>query len=308
MEERDHGFRGSPPPGVATHIKRVRLHGLSADIIGPAIMRRTASLMLSGFPDAPGSDPIDFTIHAHRIKGQPKTWDVRCDDRRHSAGPGVGMGSLWVEWVLTAEFIRRWESLIHVHAGVISNGELSILLIGRSGAGKSTTSVALSLQGLDLYSDDVALIEPGTRRPLCVPRPIKLDSIARRTLRKRGLRLEQGSWIGESIDRTRMPGFPVVDQPGPPVQFAVFFGDRRNAKPELRPISCAEAAMRLILQSSTERFDSHGPSAATVDLVNSVQSFELIAGDLDSTVQTLRTLMDTGCWFDSNGTYRDRYA
>lgn len=287
---------GSPPPSVASLLKRVSLHGVTADIVGPAILRRTADLVLAGYPDADPLTETDFEVRAIRVKGQPKTWQICCGDRVHPAGPGVGMGSLWIEWLLTSEYVRRWTNFVHVHAGVVSNGERSALLIGRSGSGKSTTSVAMALEGYVLYSDDVALVDPDTLRPLCVPRPVKLDPIARRSLRSRGLRLDKGTWIGESINRTCVPGLPDVDRPGPPIEFAIFFGDSRQSRAELRPITSAEAAMRLIMQSSSEKFDHSGPSDGAMTVVNGAKNFELTAGDLDATVRELRQLLDSGVW------------
>ena len=49
--------------------------------------------------------------------------------------------------------------------------------------------------------------------------------------------------------------------------------------------------MRLIMQSTSESFDASGPSDGAVALVNSVQCYELVAGDLDSTVRTIEQLL-----------------
>jgi hypothetical protein len=48
-----------------------------------------------------------------------------------------------------------------VHAGAVGNEEGGILLLGASGAGKSTTTLACLASGLKIASDDFVLIEPG---------------------------------------------------------------------------------------------------------------------------------------------------
>jgi hypothetical protein len=194
--------------------------------------------------------------------------------------------------MVVSEALKRLPAHIHVHAAVVATEQRSALLIGRSGSGKSTTSVALALAGLRLFTDDVALIERETLRPVVVPRPVKLDMRSRRMLRPRGLRIPRGAWLGESIDRRVIPGLPPVEEPGPPLAAVVFFAEQRGAEASLRPITNAEAVMRLILQSGSERFDHRGPSDGALDLVNAVPCYELTAGPLDATIALVRALLE----------------
>ena len=185
-----------------------------------------------------------------------------------------------------------WTRFIHVHAALVATPAQSALLIGRSGSGKSTTSVALAQAGLALYTDDVALVDRATLRPFSIPRPIKLDDRARRLLCARGVAIPPGSWIGESVDRTVLPGMPPIGVPGPPLRTAIFFAEGRQRRVNLRTLTQAEAVMRLSLQSVSERFDTTGPSDGALDLINAVRCYELIAADLDATVGTLLDLLD----------------
>jgi hypothetical protein len=248
-------------------------------------------LVFRGYPSTgPTQDP-DFEVNVARVPGSRKSWDVRSGERVQPADFGVSAAARWAEWMVVSIALQQWKNFVHVHAGLVATPRQSALLIGRSGSGKSTTTVALALNGMRLYSDDVALVERSTMLAYSVPRPIKLDTNARRRLRQRGLEIPRGTWLNESIDRTTMPGLPVVDAPGPPVTTAIFFAAQRQAEPQLRPITAAEAVMRLILQSSSETFDAFGPSDGAVALVNSVRCFELVAGDLDSTVRLIEQLL-----------------
>ena len=273
-------------------LRRVSLHGLTIDVLGPRILQRTVNLVFSAYPTANSTRAADFEVVAARVPGSRNAWFVTSGERVQPANFGVSTAARWTEWMVISEALKRWTEFVHVHAGLVSTSTQSGLLIGRSGSGKSTTTVALALEGMQLFSDDVALVDRSTMRPFCVPRPVKLDTNARRRLRPRGLVIPRGSWLGESIDRTVMPALPPVTDPGPPVTTAVFFADDRQPTPLLRQITGAEAVMRLIQQSASETFDAFGPSDGAVALVNSVRCYELAAGDLDSTVCTLQEILD----------------
>jgi hypothetical protein len=273
-------------------LRRVALHGLTIDVFGPRILQRTVNLVFSAYPTADSTSLADFEVVAARVPGNRNAWSVTSGDRVQPADFGVSAAARWAEWMVVSMALKHWTGFVHVHAGLVSTPSQCALLIGRSGSGKSTTTVALALEGMLLYSDDVALVDRSTMRPYCVPRPVKLDTNARRRLRPRGLVIPRGARLGESINHMVMPGLPPVTEPGPPVTTAVFFADERQATPRLRQITGAEAVMRLIQQSASETFDALGPSEGAVALVNSVRCYELAAGDLDSTVRTLQELLD----------------
>ena len=214
--------------------------------------------------------------------------DAGADLAQH---PRRGAAARRAEWLLVSEAVRRWTGFVHVHAALAATAAESALLVGRWGRGKSTTAVALALAGLALYTDDVALVDRATLRPVCVPRPVKLDGRARQLLAPRGLVVPRGASLGESIDRTVLPGLPRLDVPGPPLTTAVFFADERRDRAELRPLTGAEATMRLIQQSASERLDAAGPSDGAVGLINAVRCYELVPGNLGATVDAVLELL-----------------
>lgn len=60
---------------------------------------------------------------------------------------------------------RWWSSVAGaamVHAGAVADSERSVLLVGDSGAGKSTTAMACRGSGLDILGDDFCIVEPPT--------------------------------------------------------------------------------------------------------------------------------------------------
>jgi hypothetical protein len=186
--------------------------------------------------------------------------------------------------------LRRLSGFVHVHAAIVATSAQSMLIVGQSGQGKSTTAVGLAQAGLTIYTDDVGLVEHHTLRPFSFPRPIKLDDKSRMLLKRSGLVIPPESRIGESIDRTVIPGLASPETPGPPVTKAVFLSFDRVSRPELHTLTAAEALLRIIRQSSTERFTDCGPSSSVLALVNALRCYELVIGDFQETVCLLVTL------------------
>jgi len=270
-------------------VRRIEIHGVSAEIIAPRSLAPSLAIMLRAYPTAPSVSEPDIRITVTR---DGANWRVAAPSFSYSENGGAGAAARRVEWCLISEAVRLWTGMIHVHAALVATADRSALLIGPSGRGKSTTSMALALAGLSLYTDDVALIDRETLRPLCVPRPVKLDYLARRLLADRGLAIPRGRILGECIDRTILPGLPPIDEPGPPIVAAIFFSKERARQAEARPLTSAEALMYLIRQSVSERIDKSGVSDGALALISAVRCYELVPGNLDSTIQAVLTLMD----------------
>lgn len=65
-------------------------------------------------------------------------------------------------------------SLMFIHAGGVSVGGHGVLLIGQSGRGKSTTSVAVASRGHALLGDETVGVRPETRELFAFRRTVKL--------------------------------------------------------------------------------------------------------------------------------------
>jgi hypothetical protein len=274
-------------------VRRIALYGIVIEISAPRALAPWLALLFRAYPPAPPETATDIRIVVTR-KGQ--MWRVMADDQAYEQSPleapKAGIAACQVEFLVVSEALKRWSCFVHAHAALVATPTRSALLVGRSASGKSTTSLALALKGLDLYTDDLALLDRATLRPFCLPRPVKLDSRARRLLRTRGLVLPPRASLGESIDRTVLPGLPPMNAPGPPLTTAIFFVGNRFDRAEVRPLTRAEAAMRVARQSASEWIDSAGPSEGVVALVNAVRCYELSPGDLDSTVQAVLDLLE----------------
>jgi hypothetical protein len=271
--------------------RSVALHGVSVEVVAPfEPFAAPLALLLAGYPSAVKDVAPDFRVSVLPSKTS-EVWEVVVD-------AGSSLGGIFdvetvvrqVEWECAAEMLRRLSGFMHVHAAIVATSAQSMLIVGQSGRGKSTTAVGLAQAGLTLYTDDIALIEHHTLRPFSFPRPIKLDDTSRMLLERSGLVIPPESRIGESVDRTVLPGLASSDTPGPPLKKAVFLSADRGSRPELHTLTAAEALLRTVTQSVTERLTDRGPSSSVLALVNALPCYELVVGDFQETVCLLVAL------------------
>ena len=68
--------------------------------------------------------------------------------------------------------------ILAIHAGAVAIGGRAILIAGRSGHGKTTLVLGLLRRGLDLLSDELALVAPDGRTVLAYPRGLHVRQTA----------------------------------------------------------------------------------------------------------------------------------
>jgi hypothetical protein len=141
--------------------------------------------------------PVTDTWHLQRLHERPalvcrydpdwQTWRVLSRDR-----------GLAVTWTADAAALPEWEAacplrdILHWHssdsdwmmmhaAGVGADGA-GVLLAGAGGSGKSTTTAACVLAGMQTTGDDFVVVDPGKRHAHPIYDTIKLDEPALATL------------------------------------------------------------------------------------------------------------------------------
>lgn len=270
-----------------TSRKTISIHGFTARVEYPGVLDERIQIVFSGYPDA-GDDCIpDLVVDIAQDPLESRIWRVSYAESSHLE-LDEARTACRAEWLVVTQALRSWSSLIHVHAALVGNKHKSVLLIGESGSGKSTTSVALASLGLTVYSDDVAIVERGSLRAFTCPRPIKLDEASRSLLGPHGVVVSPDQAVGESVGRLFLPGFPQVERPGAPVSGAFFFAQKRAPDPRITPLSKSEAALRLMRQSSTDVDSVHGLTPEAFGMIEQLTCFELHAGELMSTARLIR--------------------
>lgn len=96
------------------------------------------------------------------------------------ARPPFGPASLsevfsFIEWRATEDTIAPGSGVVFLHAAAVSIRGRLTLLVGNSGAGKSTIAAHLLVRGHPVLGDDLVRFAPEARLISAVPRSFKLD-------------------------------------------------------------------------------------------------------------------------------------
>ena len=105
---------------------------------------------------------VTLEIQATRLKDENLRGDlyrngvpVGYATRLSSLGPVV-KSTFW------SSAVNAYDFLFYIHAGVVGTGDTCVLLPAAPGSGKSSLTAALTHRGFRYFSDEVALIKPGT--------------------------------------------------------------------------------------------------------------------------------------------------
>jgi hypothetical protein len=212
---------------------------------------------------------------------------------------------LWIEdedalplWEHTSPLrgAARWWSTVQgaamVHAGAVAHGERCALLVGDSGAGKSTTTMACHGSGLDVLGDDFCLVEPptATTPPIghTMYRLAKLDERALDLLPHLRAGVVGTAWRGKQLidlDPGELPPRPIVaichvtQDPSSPT----------HAAPLSRIEALRAVAPSTIFQQRLWERETWDVLAATV---RATRCYRLSVNDLTEVPDVIRSILD----------------
>lgn len=90
----------------------------------------------------------------------------------HVVSSGAELDQLLTD--LNAAAIRSRPEALRLHAGVVARGDHAVLVVGGSGAGKTTFTVAAIEAGWDYLSDEVACVDADALTVEAYPKPLTL--------------------------------------------------------------------------------------------------------------------------------------
>ena len=212
------------------------------------------------------------------------------DMPRHQALPVL-------EWGMNLVIAYRGHSFLMLHSAVIERKGYAMLLPAAPGFGKSTLCAGLSSRGWRTFSDEFALIRPGTDQMLPVPRPIALKNESINVITEfapdayvgpvsRGTRKGDVAHLkptAESVLRQRETA---------PVNLVVFPRWVSGAATRIEAIPRAESFM--LLATNAFNYELLGEQAfLTVrDFVAAAHCFRMTYSDLEEATATLSDLQD----------------
>jgi hypothetical protein len=225
--------------GLAGRRRQWTLLGTSFRCLGmPAAAAAELSALLQGFSHStPWDGPmVDFEVH----EGEA-TPEITLDGVRWKLGTADPVASQ-VEYVLVNEALRRTRDRYVLHAGGVVAPAGTCLIIGESGAGKTSLTLWLWASGFRLLTDDLCPILQNSLLPEIFPRALHMDAEYSPRLMER-IPLRQ-----ESYPKDYYP-FPAgaEETPAPPA-VTTLLAIQRGPRPEgeITPLSQAEAAHVLL--------------------------------------------------------------
>jgi len=260
----------------------VRLSGVVTQFCGlPEDLYARLRDLLAPFEDATAATPSAKLSVTRQI--EPSLWLV---DGGGASRHGFRYETdllCYLEWLAVAQATQATTQHIVFHAGAVTSGAKSILLVAESGAGKTTLTLGLLQRGWLPLSDDTALVSPETFAVAPFPRCFHVDRFTRSTIAQPALVEDVGA-----LDGYLRP----VRWAGEPAQVSCVVRLERDpaAPTSIQSISQAEAAgavLQSVISSGLPRRESARVAAG---VAAGASCWRVNNGALDATLDMLDRL------------------
>jgi hypothetical protein len=218
----------------------------------------------------------------YRVSAEPSTSRFLLRKHDGSAEHAADLGELvfQLEKAIIVAIQERRPDLLFLHAAALERDRAAWLLVGESGAGKSTTAWGLLHHGFSYLSDELAPIKLDTLEVLPYPHALCL----KRRPPPPYLLPAEFLDLGRTI-HVPSRSLPSVSRLDPCPLRAVFFmsQDARVREPCLHRVSAAEAAARLYVSTLNALAHEACGIDAVLRVAGRASCFVLQAGDLERT-------------------------
>lgn len=233
-------------------------------------------------------EPTEAGIDIELIPVDDKTCEIRIEDESVASVSGPGHLLHELDNRLVYHLQRRVPGLYFVHAACLAREGSATMIMGDSGAGKSTTAYALAAAGLEYLSDELSPIDVDEQVVMPYARAIclKNDPPAPLELPENYLRSEWTLHIDPQL-----LGATVATGPRRLDRIVFLTHEPDNSEPRLRRLSSSDAAVRLYQNALNQLAHEGWGLDDTVRLVSSATCYELVRGGV---TQTLEALAETG--------------
>jgi hypothetical protein len=262
---------------------------LSYSILGSSVVvsvpegagRAAVEGILRGFARPASTEPLRQALYV--LSGDPRGgWFVDASGDKTDQGLTLPDALAALEYRLFRDLLARADAPFHLHGAALKapSGAFSILILGASGAGKTTLALALMARGFVPFADDMVLIEPDTLALQVFPRAFHIDGSTRALIESLP---ETATWSFDDMP----PGYFLpaawAEQSAPIA--AIFLTSREPGEsPAVTRLSIADGTSALLPYSSTLERAPKSALATAARLTGQATSYALRSGDLQTTV------------------------
>lgn len=186
-----------------------------------------------------------------------------------------------------------------LHAGAVSKNGVGIIFPGASGSGKSSLTLALTLQDYSYLSDELAVIDPKVNLLRAFPKPFSVKDatlISNFQAPKNiwfgpvnsGLGDSEEIWYAHPEDVSPKPISNAV-----PVKYIIFPTYDSDSAPHLKSLKPDETMRRLIENSVNHHKFGKNWLHVLGALVENAQSYSLVSNDLEATTALISELTES---------------
>jgi hypothetical protein len=216
-------------------------------------------------------------------QNEPPLWLVAVDGASHCGFRAESDLLSYLEWLAVAHAAQASAQHILIHAGAVVKETMTILLLGDSGAGKTTVTIGLIQRGWLPLSDDLALVAPQSRVIAPFPRCFHIDDFTAATIEHRALFEDVGALKGY-LRPLRWADTPAR------VSCLVRLARDAAAPTSARPISQAEGAGALLQAAISTALPRRAVARVAVGVAAGASCWQVNNGVLDDTLDTLERL------------------
>jgi hypothetical protein len=239
------------------HLGRYDVMGFRAEVrSNSAALIATLDRLNAHFLDMTAAPP-DGVYEAISYDGDA-LWELTFQDEELCFREGLERAASHVEWHVCDQAIARRQELLHVHGAAVCSERAAVLLPGKSGIGKTTFALAITLRArgngdgrVRLLSDDVVFLQTDTWQPQSFARAFHIHDDALPRLAPLGLHWTPEDHIGGHLCSTVLGDWDRT--PGPPLRYVVFPHLVPDEPVSLERISEAEATVELMRCSKNLR-------------------------------------------------------